>query len=327
MNVLLNFIKNISAVHKFAIVVIALCCLAFATSKVGEQHDQQATLLKLEYQQCAQDNLTDTAARKKCQSERLEENQKFSDHGIIYLGAIASGLALFPLYLILYNIFYILKFGYKNRYDHSKMNKMERFIHFSGMSYLSIIVIGLILYHEVSLVDKKIGSHLPSKTFFYDGFGDKQAAFLGVDGIWINNAIPIKELNFKYIDYDNYVTKIECWKEKGKCDHAISHNTIGEDYHLIYVDYEESQIEYWGQDKIVSVENDLCVRTKYTFDLKAELVTREEMQNEDRHYGCGRFEKKSFTLSDGVDVEMAIENNEAGPVTNAIRYILGGIFK
>ena len=332
MSKILTCIKNLKFAHKIAIVIFALGCLAFAAKDVGEQQKMYEHFLTLDYEQCQKNNPSDNTATVACQLSKSEKNKEEFYNSIIIriLFIIGAGIALFPLYLISYNIFYILKIGYKNHYDYSEISKKRKLLHFSGITYLSITLLVLIIYHENALVGSKMGNHLPMKSFTYTNFkefGYENSALLTVNGVWTNNAIPIKNLRFKDIQNDNYVSNIECWQEKGKCDHVNGDITIGDDYHLTQVDYQESQIEYWGTDKIVSVQNSSCVTKRYTFDLKTELVTREELQNEDAPYRCGGVDPTKFTLSDGTDFETAIEINEAGPVTRALTYVLRSIFQ
>ena len=333
MSRVLTFINNLKVAHKIAIVVFVLGCLAFASKDVSKKYDMYENFLKLDYQQCQKDNPNDRAATVKCQLSKAEQNKKQLNKSLIleFVGIFIFAIVLFPLYLIFYNIFYILKLGYKNYYEHSKIVTIKKLFHFSGIAYLSIVLLALIIYHENALVRAKMGNHLPSNSFIYTDFKqfdeNDNSALLMAGGVWTNNAIPIENLKFGDIDSDNYVTKIECWKDKGKCDHANGDVTIGTDYHLTQVDYQESQIEYWGADKIVSAQNSSCVNKRYTFDLKTELVTREEFQNEDAPYRCGGVDPTKFTLSDGTEFETAIEINEAGPVTRALTYVLRSIFQ
>lgn len=333
MSKVLTFINNLKIAHKIAIVVFVLGCLAFASKDAGKQHDMYENFLKLDYQQCQKDNPNDGAATVKCQLSKAEKNKKQLNKSVIleFVGVFIFAIVIFPLYLIFYNIFYILKLGYKNYYEHSKIVPIKKLFHFSGIAYLSIALLALIIYHENALVRAKMGNHLPSNSFIYTDFKqfdeNDNSALLMAGGVWTNNAIPIENLKFGDIDSDNYVTKIECWKDKGKCDHANGDVTIGTDYHLTQVNYQDSQIEYWGTDKIVSVQNSTCIKTRYTFNFKTELVSLDKIQNENAPYMCGAVETTSFTLSDGTDIEMAIERNEAGPATSAIRYIFSSIFK
>lgn len=331
MSKVLTFIKNLNVAHKIAIVVFALGCLVFASKDVSKQHEMYQNFLKLDYEKCQKDNVNNYSAVIKCQLSESDKNKENFQKSAIsrVVVTFAVGILLFPAYLIFYNIFCILKVGYRTYYNYSDQSKMKKFLHFSGILYLSITLLILIIYHEDALVASKMGNKLPMKGFTYTDlkeFGDENYAILTVNGVWTNNAIPVRNLKFKDIDADNYVTKVECWKENGRCDHANGDVTIGADYHLTQVDHQESQIEYWGTDKIVSVQNSFCAKTRYTFNLKTELVTREKIQNEDATYRCGAIDATSFTLSDGTDVEMAIERNEAGPVSRAIGYILSGIF-
>jgi hypothetical protein len=332
MSRVLKFINNLNVAHKIAIVVFALGCLAFASKDVSKKQEMYENFLKFDYEQCQKYNSNDNAALLKCQLSKSEKNKEnFQEFAIgRFAATFAVAIMLFPLYLIFYNIFCILKIGYKNHYNYGDQNKVRKFIHFSGILYLSITLLILIIYHENALVSSKMGNKLPMKDFTYTDlkeFRDENYAILVVNGVWTNNAMPVRNLKFKDIDSYNYVTKVECWKESGRCDHANGDVTIGADYHLTQVDHQVSEIEYWGTDKVVSIRNSICEKTRYTFNLKTELVTREIIPNEEATYKCGAIDAASFTLSDGSDIEMVIELNEAGPVTSIIGYVLRGIFK
>lgn len=311
-------IRGIKTIHKVVITIFMIGYLAMVTNVLSDRQKLSQNLLKYGVAECQEAHKGNVSKINECEiqerRERDRQDASYKTDTVLALAVLAIGL--FPIWLVSYNTFRVIRSGYREIYNFRAMSNKGKALHILGLIYGSLIIIFCYTYIDYLIISSKIPVTPPAKHM------SVSSEEMSVEGIWVEDLPPYEELNLSHLGRTIDNVAITCRKQTMTCDHRQVSVDLDSNHFLNFSGFDSSNVEIWDNERIVSYVYGGCWRNRYTFDLVSEKVLWDNVPV--KSPDClNNTSQRSFTLWDGIDFHSELEWNERSRLIKAILSIIG----
>lgn len=326
-------IKVIKPIHKFVILLFIGSVIYNVSTEMRIDNYHRQALSSYSLEDCQSKNVGRPDSALSCINKIKSEDSKqfWSNLENNAIGLSIIHIALFPIYLILYNIIGFIYRGYKQKYKISEMSLIKKLIHLLGLIYLSIVIFyTYVAYNYISYHLKVPITLFESNAWIYDDTAT-------VSGVWVKDIYKNEDVTLKNVaqhfgrndeEYTLDSHLIECSRETMTCVHTeISINSLRTPLTALR---SESRITEWGENYIKSEVDKGCVVDRYTFNAKDYQDITDYSDSPDDTGIWLRLRKDKpecsnrdiasggYKLWDGTDFDLKLRANESGQLLKMI---------